>query len=72
MTFYSAEENEETMSRLGVNQQVTQLERGKFQADMVTRSIEQVGSFLSQAKMLPITNYWCSRQDQEQILLDLN
>jgi AraC-like DNA-binding protein len=45
MTFCSAEENEETMRRLDVNQQVKQLERGKFQADMVTRSIDHVEFF---------------------------
>lgn len=45
MTFCSAEENEETMRRLGFNQKVTQLERGGFQADMVSRSFEHVDFF---------------------------
>ena len=39
--FTSAEENEETMRRLGVNQRVRQLGRGKFRSDLAVLSTEQ-------------------------------
>lgn len=45
IVFSSAEENEETMRRLGVNQQVRQLGRGKFRADMVVRNAGEVTVF---------------------------
>ena len=40
LTFTSAEENEETMQRLGVDQQMRQLGCGKFQCDMAVREFE--------------------------------
>lgn len=39
-TFSSAEENEEKMKRLGVNQQIRQLGKGKFRGDLAARSTE--------------------------------
>ena len=35
--FTSAEENQEVMQRLGVNQEVRQLGKGKFRADLAVR-----------------------------------
>ena len=39
-SFFSAEENEETMQHLGVTQRVRQVGRGVFQADLIARSTE--------------------------------
>ena len=44
--FASVEENEETMRRLGVNQQVRQLGPGEFHCDMVVREHEQATLFV--------------------------
>ncbi len=46
LAFTSAEENEETMRRLGVNQEVRQLGKGKFRCDMAVRSTEQADLFV--------------------------
>ena len=46
MVFNSAEENEEVMLSLGVNQQVRQLGKGKFQAHLATRTTEQAELFV--------------------------
>jgi AraC-like DNA-binding protein len=43
--FHSAEENEETMRRLGVRQEVRQLGRGRFRCDMAVRSTMGVELF---------------------------
>ena len=45
IVFNSAEENEETMQRLGVNQQIRQLGKGDFQAHMAVRSFDQLELF---------------------------
>jgi AraC-like DNA-binding protein len=45
IVFNSAEENEETMQRLGVNQQVRQSGKGNFQAHMAARSFDQLELF---------------------------
>jgi AraC-like DNA-binding protein len=45
ITFRSAEEVEETFLQLGVNQQMCQLGRGSFRADLTTRSNGQVELF---------------------------
>ena len=45
IVFNSAEENEETMRRLGINQQVRQLGNGDFQAHMAVRSFDQLELF---------------------------
>jgi AraC-like DNA-binding protein len=45
IVFNSAEENEETMQRLGVNQQIRQSGKGNFQAHMAARSFDQLELF---------------------------
>jgi AraC-like DNA-binding protein len=45
LTFRSAEESEETMLRMGVNQEMRQLRRGAFRSDLVWRSTETVGLY---------------------------
>jgi AraC-like DNA-binding protein len=45
IVFSSAEENEETMQRLGVNQIVRQLGRGTFRSDLALRSTEHADFF---------------------------
>lgn len=45
MTFTSAEENQEVMERLGVNQAIRQLGTGVFRADMCVRSTRQAELF---------------------------
>jgi AraC-like DNA-binding protein len=42
IVFTSAEENEETMKRLGIDQEVRQLGNGKFRSDLAVRSTAQV------------------------------
>jgi AraC-like DNA-binding protein len=44
-TFTCAEENEETMQRFGVHQQMRQLGRGTFQSDMAVREFEHATLF---------------------------
>ncbi|MHC4452808.1 MAG: AraC family transcriptional regulator [Planctomycetota bacterium] len=45
VAFASAEENEETLRRLGVNQRMRQLGRGQFRAELASRSTESVELF---------------------------
>jgi AraC-like DNA-binding protein len=45
ITFTCAEENEETMQRFGVDQQVRQLGRGTFQSDMAVREFKHATLF---------------------------
>jgi AraC-like DNA-binding protein len=45
IVFTSAEENEETMQRYGVNQEVRQLGKGRFRAHLAVRSTEQAELF---------------------------
>ncbi len=41
IVFNSVEENEETMRRYGVNQELRQLGKGRFRADLAVRSTAQ-------------------------------
>ena len=45
IVFTSAEEHEEAMRRLGVNQQIRQLGKGRFRSDLAVRSTEQADLF---------------------------
>ena len=45
LSFTSAEENQETMLRLGVEQRVRQVGRGRFRSDMIVRTTEQAEFF---------------------------
>ena len=45
ISFTSVEENQEVMARLGVDQDIKQLGRGKFRADMCVRDTQQAGLF---------------------------
>ena len=47
IVFTSAQENEETMKLFGVDQEVRQLGKGKFQSDMAVRITEPTDSFSS-------------------------
>ncbi len=56
ITFASAEENEETLRGLGVNQEVRQLGRGPFRCDMAVRSTEEADLFVDRfSKAVSIT-----------------
>ena len=45
ISFTSVEENQEVMARLGVDQEIKQLGRGKFRADMCVRDMQQASLF---------------------------
>jgi AraC-like DNA-binding protein len=45
LTFRSAEENEETMLRMGVNQEMRQLRRGPFRSDLAVRATQTAELF---------------------------